>query len=990
ISGDGGRLTPHGGFGLEVPLPANAMPGYYAIKVRVRDDSVAWLSFDVQEDEPVALAAQLEAAGGPFVAGDSVPWTLATAYHGGGAPQGSRVAWRVTGAPPGHGPSTYPDYDFSGDLESFGATHEQVTDARGVSALVATVDGSLTTPVVLAAKATVHDADRTRYHVEAQTTVHPASRMVGLRTLRRVQAGADLPVDVVVLDLDEQPQVDVDVEVEVRRDDDVVVTCRTTTVVEGVARCVVVLEAEGPHTVAATVRDARGRVHESTREVWAVRGSEPVRQSNEVGITLDADSYRAGDVAEISIESPFWPAEALVVLSRDRILHEERWLFDGAPRVLSVPIDEAHGAGFWVDVELVGAGGRHAQASRWVEVDPVGDRLDVDVSTTEGSARPGSSTSIDVVVRRASGEPESDAELAVLVVDQAVSEMAEHEIGNPLTVFSDAAAGVTVERVHDGIPPDVTGGPEDPVIQEIIDTPMLVVASPSLDATDPDAWRLRRDFTPVAHLETGVRTDAQGRARVQFTLPDTVTTYRVTVLAVDRVRAAGKGETTLAVRQRLVARPALPRFLRLGDRPALSVFGHNHTDDPVTVDLAASVDGLSLVGAAGRRSPIDARHQTEWRFDAVAETVGDAVIRFAATSGDADDLVEVTLPVHPPWHETVDATYGAVEGGAVRIPLAIPDDVAPDRGRVEITASRSLLPQLAAADQALRAYPWECSEQLSSRILGLVALEGLTDAPPPRTLVQEAIDTLLKRRRPSGRFDLWPDHGLDAARPFVTVHATHALLAAKQAGYAIPDSVMDDLRSTLERVTPEAEWEPRTRATLEAYRLHGLHRLGASDAPAARALVEDVGLAALATDALGWLLPVLEDEATVRELRARAVETAGTARFERESGHWALFQSSRRGEAVALGALVALQPDDPLVDKLVRGLLDARVQGAWGTPQDDALVAMALRDWAAVHELPGRKGRGRVWIGDTLVGTAAPSRRGSQTWQMPLHAVLEA
>ncbi len=46
--------------------------------------------------------------------------------------------------------------------------------------------------------------------------------------------------------------------------------------------------------------------------------------------------------------------------------------------------------------------------------------------------------------------------------------------------------------------------------------------------------KMRKRFDPCAYFNPALRTDSQGRARVSFTLPDTMTTYRVYTVVIDR------------------------------------------------------------------------------------------------------------------------------------------------------------------------------------------------------------------------------------------------------------------------------------------------------------------------------------------------------------------------------------------------------------------------------------------------------------------------
>ena len=90
-----------------------------------------------------------------------------------------------------------------------------------------------------------------------------------------------------------------------------------------------------------------------------------------------------------------------------------------------------------------------------------------------------------------------------------------------------------------------------------------------------------------------------------------------------------------------------------------------------------------------------------------------------------------------------------------------------------------------------------------------------------------------------------------------------------------------------------------------------------------------------------------------RQLNNRASEEAATAQFTtdyEESAGNVVLASDRRADAVVLEALIGDQPDNPLIPKLARGLLDHRVKGRWGSTQENAFVLLALDRYFRTYE----------------------------------------
>ena len=77
---------------------------------------------------------------------------------------------------------------------------------------------------------------------------------------------------------------------------------------------------------------------------------------------------------------------------------------------------------------------------------------------------------------------------------------------------------------------------------------------------------VRRNFTPVPIYVPRVKFGPDGTARVHVKLPDTLTVFMLRAKAISGPDRFGFGTGQMRIRQPVVAQPALPRFVRPGDR----------------------------------------------------------------------------------------------------------------------------------------------------------------------------------------------------------------------------------------------------------------------------------------------------------------------------------------------------------------------------------------------------------------------------------------
>jgi uncharacterized protein YfaS (alpha-2-macroglobulin family) len=505
------------------------------------------------------------------------------------------------------------------------------------------------------------------------------------------------------------------------------------------------------------------------------------------------------------------------------------------------------------------------------------------------------------------------------------------------------------------------------------------------EAAEPEPIRMRTDFAALALFEASVPTDANGRAEVAVTVPDSLTRYRVMAVAATKSNRFGKGESTLTARLPLMVRPSAPRFLNFGDTFELPVVVQNQTDAALSVDVAVRASNAELTAGAGRRLTVPARDRVEVRFPAAAKRAGTARFQVGGVAGRFADAASFSLPVWTPATTEAFATYGQLDQGAVAQPIAPPTDVVREFGGLEITTSSTALQALTDAVLYLVSYPFECSEQLASRVLAVAALKDVLTAfqaeglPRPEEMVS-AVDRDLKLlaaiQNDDGGFPFWRRG--DRSWPYVSIHVAHALERARAKGFDVPAPLRDRAQSYLKGIAGHIpkDYPIDVRRALEAYALYVRHRMNDRDPGRARAILREAGgVGKVPFEALGWLLPVLSgDKGSAAEVAAirqhlanRATETASTASFAvdyGEQGPYLLLHSNRRTDAVVLEALIGDDPKNDLIPKLVEGLLAHRRKGRWDNTQENAFVLLALDRYFGTYEKVTPDFVARAWLGE--------------------------
>jgi uncharacterized protein YfaS (alpha-2-macroglobulin family) len=743
--------------------------------------------------------------------------------------------------------------------------------------------------------------------------------------------------------------------------------------------------------------------------------------------------YKPGDTAEVLVQSPFFPADGVLTIRRSGLVSTEHFHMDSASTTLKIPVKESYIPNFYVQVELAGASARgeenllsdtktkalpkrpaFASGSLNLSVPPFTRRLTLAATPHDPKTEPGAETIVDVQVKDATGEPVAGSQVAVVVVDEAILALTNYKLDDPISVFyslrspetSDYRSRTEVLLANpedlaakigqgEGQSVGVGGGAGQarrmmampapaPMAKEAITlADRLGLAQRGGEAQ----IQMRENFNALATFAAALPTDSNGRVSVKVKLPDSLTRYRVEAVAVAGGKQFGSTESAITARLPLMVRPSPPRFLNYGDTFELPVVVQNQTDSPMDVEVAVRTANIQLTEGSGRKVTVPANDRVEVRFPAAAMKAGTARFQIAAVSGRWADAAEVELPVWTPATTEAFATYGEIDNGAIAQPVAAPADVVKQFGGLEITTSSTELQALTDAVLYLEAYPFECSEQLSSRILAVAALKDVLAAfdakglPKPEEMVaavQRDIKRLQSMQNDDGGFGFWKRG--DQEWPYLGVHVAHALERAREKNFDVPPAMLDRSKSYLRSIEQHIPdyYGPAARRAIVSYALYVRNLMGDRDAAAARGIIKEAGLENLSLESVGWLLPVLSGDAASsanvaairRHLNNRVEETAGLAHFTTSYGDGAhlLLHSDRRADGVILDALIGDQPNSDLIPKLVRGLLAHRVEGRWGNTQENCFILLALDRYFSAYEKTTPNFTARAWLGQGYAG----------------------
>jgi uncharacterized protein YfaS (alpha-2-macroglobulin family) len=784
----------------------------------------------------------------------------------------------------------------------------------------------------------------------------------------------------------------------------------------------------------------------------------------------DKKEYQAGDTAKIMVQAPFFPAEAIVSIRRSGIVSSKSIHLDKATTTIEVPIQEAHVPNLYVQVDMVGSAVRvddqgekqpelprrpaFAMGQLNLKVPPTQRTLSVKVTPAQSKLDPASQTSIAIEVKDAKGKAAAGAELTAFVVDEAVLALSSYKTPDPIaTMYRARHAGAADYHQRQWVKlakPDPntitastssTRGSEDDMADAsaMPDRALGGMAAnepappPSPSAAEapreesramPKRKRMqnksgevaqaqgqapiavRKNFDALAVFAPAVRTDANGKAKVSFKVPDNLTRYRIIVVAAAGKNHFGKGESSMTARKSLMVRPSPPRFLNFGDKFELPVVVQNQTDKPMDIQLAVRATNTTIARSGGKTLTVPANDRAEVRFPAAAEMAGVARFQVVAVSGRYEDANEFSLPVWTPATTEAFASYGEIDSGAMGQPIRMPGGVVKNFGGLDISLSSTQLQAVTDAFLYLVQYPYECSEQTASRIMGVAALRDVLSAfeakdMPTKAEIESTVARDIKRlaalQNWDGGFAFWL-RGHESW-PYISIHAAHALTRAKDKGFDVPASMLNKSKTYLRRIEQHIPhyYSLRTRRMLISYALYVRKRMGDLDLARAKKLVAQAGLPKLSMESIGWLMSVLHGDSGSRTILSKmhryldnkVSETASAANWVdgyNDDAHLVL-HSSRRADAILLESLIEDKKGSDLIPKVVRGLLAHRKRGRWGNTQENVFVLQAMDTYFNTFEKVTPDFVARMWLGDKFAGEQA--FRGRSTDRHQTHIPMQ-
>ncbi|MCX7679694.1 MAG: hypothetical protein N2316_10820 [Spirochaetes bacterium] len=784
---------------------------------------------------------------------------------------------------------------------------------------------------------------------------------------------------------------------------------------------------ESAGTYIITVKEKRGL--SASRMIVHAWGGDfggwDVPNDDVVKLIADKNEYRPGETARVLVQSPFPKARAIVTLERENVIWKKSMVIGNDGKPLEIPIKSEYMPNVYLSVMLITSRTKELPIGinkQRLLVEDLGiprfkigilklnvntstKRARLEISTDKSQYTPRDTVEVEIV-------SEPNAEVSLSVADRGVLDLVNYHYPDPVRAFYNEwplfvraieNRRFLVQQLVYALKGNAPGGGDGEG-----DTGFGGFHFDGEDGT-------RKNFKYTAFWNPSIKTDAEGKARVRFILPDNLTTFRVFALACAKGKYATR-EHEFFVRTPLVVQPIVPRIIRPGDELEIGAVVINQTSRNAEFEVTIASPHLvfnqkqqrearrivfiakgaskevSFVARLDEKAYVQQKYAVKGNGILVAKGIVRCEMKAKGDAGTAKDQVAFSLPIreHPPTEAFTIAGFTDEKiSEGIKIPSR--EEVMGELGGLEISLASTALSGLQKAFNFYHSNPYFCIEQRASAFLCAITsgelLQRFRYKPKEgegydfSQIKEFFLDSLHTFQNSDGGFSFWSDSSYRVSNPYLTAYVTFVLQYARQRGFQFNEEIyrkaLDYLVWYVRRPLNEPEQAMFENFAL-IYQVLAKEKKDVRDLE--RVLLQNehaLSLRAKANFALGLaevrrvnrsnsdkdISRLIEDIKSRMDFTTRAVSFRELPISSLGSSLYS--KSSTLG--VLLRLFMKVEPGNPVIPQIVRFAIDDKACRWWNESHGVGNLALALFEYAKKYEKGDSDFTVQVKIGTTRI-----------------------
>ncbi len=675
-----------------------------------------------------------------------------------------------------------------------------------------------------------------------------------------------------------------------------------------------------------------------------------VDKDGEINIEFDKEAYTVGDQAKVLLKNPF-NGRLLVTIERDGVYEHQYLETDSKAAEYTFKVKEEYLPNAFITATLIkphSNGAIPLTVAHGYKSFKVEDRdyheIPLKITAPKKSR---SKTKQTICVQ---SRAESDIEVTIAVVDEGILQIKNYQSPDPYEFFfQKRALQVNSYDIYPRLYPELT------------------MNTQSFGSGDYDLEKRVNPMTNkrvklVAFWSGILKTDKNGKVCYDVDIPQFSGDLRIMAVAY-KGKAFGSASTNMKVADPMVVTTSLPRFLSPKDTVEVPVLLTNTTDKSTKATARLNVSGpLEIIGSTTQTQDVPANSERSVRFKLFARPqIGEGKIVTVVSALNEKFSEENDITIRPGTSLLKENGAGIISAGNSET-IDLGNDYIPSSADARLVVSKSPMVQFTEDLEYLVGYPHGCVEQTTSKafpqlyfhdVMKSIGVKQMVGSNP-RYNVQQAVLKLQSMQLYSGGLSYWP--GGHYVSSWGSIYASHFLYEARKAGYDVDPRVLEKLWGYLKN-----EAKRRRNITYEYYDVNGVLRkktIIPKETPYALYVLALAGEQDVATmnyiknnlDKLSldskYLLAgaykLIGDNTSYNSILPR--EFSGERSMKVTGGS---FHSFIRDEAIALNALIEVDPKNPQIAQMTRHLTKQMKQSRYLSTQERSFAMLALGKLAA-------------------------------------------
>jgi uncharacterized protein YfaS (alpha-2-macroglobulin family) len=725
------------------------------------------------------------------------------------------------------------------------------------------------------------------------------------------------------------------------------------------------IEKEGEYEAEVKAKDKKGNLISSVYEiyVWG-EGQASIRPTSETELKIESEKtdLKIGEEGKLIIKSPYSLAKALISIERGKIFDYQIKEIKGNLYPFSFVAKKEYLPNVFVSVLLISSKPEVKFGKVEFYIDRKEKELDIEVKSNKKFYLPGEEVTLEILTKDSDGKGVS-AEVSVAVVDLSVLALKGNPKKNPLIFF------------YGGFP--LTVQTASNIKNILVETKISTKGGGGM--AEDLAIKKRGIFKETAFWEAAVRTNEEGKAEVKFTLPDNLTTWQVESVGVTKDTKVGVNYLEFLTKKELMAIPFKPRFVVPGDEFFVGAQIFNQTKETQKVKVKFESQTLILKERNSEKEIKIKPEKSETVYFKVQTPPqiksGDHKFVISAIAQSLQDVVEQSIKINPDNTYEVTASSNYTPLSTFKEYLFLPENIEKDRGELTIKVSATLANFLSDALNYLLQYPYGCSEQIASKLNAIAIVKRGLNLPNIKEkfklekikyqgkefnldeVVEIGLNELYNNQQFDGGFSFWRGGKSDF---HLTLYVIETLQNLKLAGFKVNEnSLQRAAQYAFTKITEDPNlFQNKENIILTAYILLKLPNFQGNEILKTQIvqivnddkfLQEEISNTSLAH--LAILLNYGFDEELknkIYNILENKIKIDGRGAFLETSKNfnWQYYETPIKNTALYLKAEVARKSENPILEKVLRWLLNSKWKdGSWGSTQNTLSVIDAFTDY---------------------------------------------